>query len=83
VVYRGAREAHVLNAPGTIMHSTWRAGAWTTPVPVSTDESVTGPAVGSAPGGRLMATWTETMSLPEGAAPKSLASLWTPGCARR
>jgi hypothetical protein len=83
VVYRGARQVHVLNAPGAIMHSTWRSGAWTTPGAVSTDESVTGPALGSAPGGRLMATWTEAVSLPEGTAPRSLASLWTPGCAPR
>jgi hypothetical protein len=85
VVYRGAREieAHVLNAPGMIMHSRWVSGEWTRPTAISTTASVTAPAVGGAAGGRLMAIWTDAQMAPEGRMPKSIASLWTPGCPGR
>ena len=84
IVYRGAPEdeVDVLNAPGTIMHSYWLSGAWTPPTAVSLGSSVTAPAAGPAPRGRLMAIWADAVVVPEGAMPKSLASLWTPGCTR-
>jgi hypothetical protein len=84
VVYRGAREieAHVLNAPGLIMHSRWVSGEWTRPTAISTTASVTAPGAGHAGGGRLMAIWTDVQMAQEGVMPKSVASLWTPGCAR-
>jgi hypothetical protein len=85
LVYQGAREAeaHVLGAPGMIMHSTWERGAWTRPRAVSIAPSVTAPAFGNAPEGRLLALWAETQEVPEGAMPKSLGAFWTPGCPPR
>ena len=81
VVYRGAREDGVLNAPGAIMHSMWRSGAWTTPVAASAGDSMTGPAAGAAAGGGIMTLWTEATFASTGIMPKSLASHWTAECA--
>jgi hypothetical protein len=83
VVYRGAREDGVLNAPGGIMHSRWIGGTWTRPVAVSPGESMTIPGAGASSGGRLVATWTEATWVPQGPMPKSIASFWTPGCPAR
>jgi hypothetical protein len=82
VVYRGAPDgqAGVLNAPGMMMHSRWRSGGWSNPVVISTEPSATQPSVGVAPNGQLMAMWAEAIFVPGGALPKSIASLWTPGC---
>jgi hypothetical protein len=84
-VFRGASEeqAHVINAPGLIVHSEWRAGRWTTPTAVSKEESLTAPAIGAAGGGGLMAMWATGEFVLGGVMPKSLASVWTPGCARQ
>lgn len=81
LIFRGAAVGGALNAPGRIMHAAWRDGRWTRPVAIASTESVTGPAAGTAPGGRLMAVWTEAMIDPdEGMLPRSLVSFWSPGC---
>jgi hypothetical protein len=72
-----------LKAPGSIVHAIWQSGTWTTPTAVSTEASVTAPGLGFAPGGRLMATWTEVVQTPQGPVPRTLASLWTPNCTTR
>jgi hypothetical protein len=84
-IYRGAPEeqANVLNAPGLIVHSAWRSGRWTTPTAVSNEASSTAPAVGASGGGGLMTIWGAAEFSPRGVMPKSFASVWTPGCARR
>jgi hypothetical protein len=85
-VFRGVPEAqaHVLGAPGLIVHSAWRSGRWTTPTAVSKDASWTSPALGSSSGGGLMAMWaTAELVPPGGAMPRSFASVWTAGCASR
>jgi hypothetical protein len=82
VIYRGASDETVLNAPGGIRHSRWIGGTWTRPVTVSPGESMTAPGAGAAPGGRVMATWTEALFAPY-PMPKSFASFWTPGCPTR
>ena len=81
LIYRDAPHENVLNEPGLIMHSVWRSGIWSTPQAVSKHPSETGPMLGSAPGGRLMAVWTESAGTLPVLSPKSVASLWTPGCA--
>ena len=83
LVYRAAPHDNVLNEPGVIMHSVWRAGVWATPESISNHPSYTGPMLGSAQGGRLMALWTESATTLPALLPKSVASLWTPGCAER
>ena len=80
MAYRGSRQPGLFNAPGAVMHSAWVRGEWTKPDVVSTDESITDPAVGTAPGGRLMITWTEARMEPTGETPKTVARLWSPGC---
>lgn len=83
LIYRGAPHENVLNEPGLVMHSMWQSGLWSTPQAVSEHASDTGPMVGSAPGGRLMAVWTEAAGKLPTLSPKSVASLWRPGCSRR
>jgi hypothetical protein len=83
LVYRAAPHENILNEPGLIMHSLWRSGQWSTPRAVSQHPSDTGPMIGSAAGGRLMAVWTEASGKLPVLLPKSVASLWTPGCAAR
>lgn len=82
--YRGAPEeqAHIMNAPGFVMHSEWRANQWTTPTAVSNEESLTSPAIGGAGGGGLMAMWATAESAAGGLMPRSFASVWTPSCTR-
>jgi hypothetical protein len=63
-----------------VSDSVWQAGVWTTPVAVSTHDSLTEPAAGIASGGHLMATWAEAEFSPLGIQPRSFASLWTAGC---
>jgi len=70
-------------APGPITHAIWQSGTWTTPTAVSTEASVTAPGLGFAPGGRLMATWSEDVETPHGPVPRTLASFWTPNCPTR
>lgn len=84
-VFRGApqEQAHILDAPGLIVHSEWRLGEWALPTEVSKEASLTAPAVGASGGGGLMATWAIADVVPGGLMPKSLASVWTPGCARQ
>ena len=83
MIYRGAPYENVLNEPGSIMHSVWRSGAWSTPQAVSQHPSDTGPMIGSAAGGGLMAVWTEAAGKLPALMPKSVASLWTPNCTSR
>ncbi len=80
VVYRGSRQPGLFNAPGAVMHPAWVRGEWTKPGAVSTDESITDPAVGTALGERLMITWTEARMEPTGITPKTVARFWSPGC---
>jgi hypothetical protein len=82
MVYRGQAHANILNEPGRIMQSVWQSGVWSAPVALSVRASDTGPMVGSASAGGLMAIWTEAErkgDQPELFA-KSVASLWTPDC---
>jgi hypothetical protein len=83
-IYRGAPEeqAHVINAPGFVMHSAWRSNGWTTPTAVSNEPSRTAPAIGATDGGGLMAMWATAARGPAGPMPRSFASLWRPGCVR-
>jgi len=83
LIYRDAPHENVLNESGLIMHSVWRSGVWSTPQAVSKHPSDTGPMLGSAPGGRLMAVWTESAGKLPVHLPKSVASLWTPSCTSR
>jgi hypothetical protein len=83
VAFRGANVPGLFNSPGTIMHSMWDTGAWTTPVTVSTNSSFTDPAIGVAPNGRLIATWGEAKLSAAGIEPKTFASFWSPLCARK
>jgi hypothetical protein len=80
MIYRDATDAGVLNSPGVIMHSIWRAGAWTSPDAVSADASMTEPAAGAAAGGGVLATWTEASMQQQGFMPKTMGRQWTPGC---
>jgi hypothetical protein len=80
VLYRGAAMDSVLNAPGGVMHSMWVGGQWTSPITISSRESLTDVSAGPAPGGRVMAMWTEAVEDPRGLQPKSIASVWNPGC---
>ena len=81
MVYRAAKHDNMLNERGFIMHAVWRSAVWSTPQVISARESDTGPMIGSAPAGRLMAMWTEAIHAdPRAPMPKSVASLWTPGC---
>jgi hypothetical protein len=82
LIYRDAPE-NVLNKPRLIMHSVWRSGVWSAPRAVSNHPSYTGPMLGSAQGGRLMAVWMESAAKLPALLPKSVASLWTPGCTSR
>lgn len=82
VIFRGAGEDHGLNAPGLIVHSAWQRGEWTRPTAVSAEASLVSPAIGASVGGGLMATWAIGDVSSQGIAPKSFASVWTPGCVR-
>lgn len=83
VLFRGANRPDFLNSPGAIMHSMWQSGTWTTPVAVSRNDSVVEPGAGVAPGGRVMVIWAEGRLSAAGMEPKTFASLWTGGCARK
>jgi len=83
LLYRGAPHDNLLNEPGVIMHSVWRTGVWATPQAISNHPSYSGPMLGSAQGGRLMAVWMESTTKLPALLPRSVASLWTPGCTSR
>lgn len=82
LMYRGSFQPTLFNAPGAIMHAVWRRGEWSPPEVVSASTSVTSPAVGLAPGGRVLVTWTDAKLDQGGTELKTAARLWSPSCGR-
>ncbi len=80
-VFRSPGIANAMNAPGAVMHTMWSSGRWTVPVAISSGPSVTAPGLGFIGSGRLLGTWSEMIAeLSGGFSPKTLMSVWSPGC---